>query len=338
MPHCINLSLALLCLLVARSVPAADPPPFKIQRFAGNPILRPDMMTGRDGVWSGNLNFPCLIRVPDWVEKPLGKYYLYFSAHHGSYIRLAYADAIQGPWTISNELILPLADIERINGEAHDPNGHVASPDVHLDADRKEFRMYFHSLLPKLGHKSSVATSRDGIHFEAKAGAIGEAYFRVFRHADAYFALDCFGTLLRSPDGIQPFKPVSKAVQAVANDSKSAVQFRHGGVSLDGDTLDVYFTRIGDTPESIYLTRVRLTADPEHWTATPPVQLLKPERDYEGIRFPLEPSKFTGQTNVRQLRDPFIFSESGKTFLLYATAGESGIAMAELVAPSKSDR
>jgi hypothetical protein len=33
---------------------------------------------------------------------------------------------------------------------------------------------------------------------------------------------------------------------------------------------------------------------------------------------------------VRQLRDPAIFTEDGRTYLLYSVAGESGIAIAEL--------
>jgi hypothetical protein len=33
---------------------------------------------------------------------------------------------------------------------------------------------------------------------------------------------------------------------------------------------------------------------------------------------------------VRQLRDPAIFPENGKTYLLYSIAGENGIAIAEL--------
>jgi hypothetical protein len=33
---------------------------------------------------------------------------------------------------------------------------------------------------------------------------------------------------------------------------------------------------------------------------------------------------------VNQLRDPAIFEEDGRTYLLYAVAGESGIAIAEL--------
>jgi hypothetical protein len=35
-------------------------------------------------------------------------------------------------------------------------------------------------------------------------------------------------------------------------------------------------------------------------------------------------------TPVRQLRDPAIFCEHERTFLLYSIAGESGIAIAEL--------
>jgi hypothetical protein len=33
---------------------------------------------------------------------------------------------------------------------------------------------------------------------------------------------------------------------------------------------------------------------------------------------------------VNQLRDPAIFEEDGRTYLLYAVAGESGIAIAEI--------
>jgi hypothetical protein len=33
---------------------------------------------------------------------------------------------------------------------------------------------------------------------------------------------------------------------------------------------------------------------------------------------------------VHQLRDPAVYEEDGRTYLLYSVAGESGIAMAEL--------
>ena len=59
--------------------------------------------------------------------------------------------------------------------------------------------------------------------------------------------------------------------------------------------------------------------------------MLYPERDWEGADRPLAPSvRDAINVRVRQLRDPAIFEEDGRTWLLYAVAGESGIAIAEL--------
>src|SRR5688572_31025560 len=40
----------------------------RVQRFPENPIIRPHM----DGRMGDNINGPSLIRVPNWVERPLG--------------------------------------------------------------------------------------------------------------------------------------------------------------------------------------------------------------------------------------------------------------------------
>ena len=61
----------------------------------------------------------------------------------------------------------------------------------------------------------------------------------------------------------------------------------------------------------------------------------------EGADAPLEPSvRSTAYGHVNQLRDPVIFedAESGRVFLLYAVAGESGIAVAEVASGSIDDR
>src|SRR6187401_1996045 len=68
-----------------------------IVRFKENPIIRPEMLPGEDGA---NICGPSLIRAPAWLKNPLGKYYLYFADHKGSYVRLAYADKVEGPWKI----------------------------------------------------------------------------------------------------------------------------------------------------------------------------------------------------------------------------------------------
>lgn len=50
------------------------------------PIITPDTHPSA----GTNINGPSLIRVPDWVDDPLGRYYLYFADHKGSDIRLAW--------------------------------------------------------------------------------------------------------------------------------------------------------------------------------------------------------------------------------------------------------
>ena len=71
-----------------------------------------------------NINGPSLIRVPDWVEQPLGRYYLYFAHRDGRYIRRACRDDLLGPWATYRDGVLPLRDALFA--------GHVASTDVHV--------------------------------------------------------------------------------------------------------------------------------------------------------------------------------------------------------------
>ncbi len=78
----------------------------KVTRNPDNPIIMP-AHSARIGT---NINGPSVIRVPDWVEDPLGKYYLYFAHHKGKGIRLAYADAADGPYTVYEPGALSLAE------------------------------------------------------------------------------------------------------------------------------------------------------------------------------------------------------------------------------------
>ena len=59
--------------------------------------------------------------------------------------------------------------------------------------------------------------------------------------------------------------------------------------------------------------------------------LIKPTTDMEGAGLPMSPST-TGGVNhrVNQLRDPCVFVEGDKKYLLYTIAGEMGIAIGEL--------
>ena len=75
-----------------------------VTRLLDQPIIRPDLHPSI----GQNIQGPSLIRVPEWVEDPLGKYYLYFADHKGRYIRLAYADELAGPWRIHVSGTLPI--------------------------------------------------------------------------------------------------------------------------------------------------------------------------------------------------------------------------------------
>src|SRR5262245_12245267 len=92
---------------------AADSPKLKAIRLPDNPIIKPDMLPGKDG---GNINGPSLVKVPAWLPKPLGKYYLYFADHRGKYIRLAYADKPEGPYKVHEPGTLKLGEVQTAAG------------------------------------------------------------------------------------------------------------------------------------------------------------------------------------------------------------------------------
>lgn len=283
----------------------------KVERLPNNPIITPNM----DGRMGDNINGPSLIRVPDWVDGPLGRYYLYFAHHKGGYIRLAFADRLRGPWATYEPGVLDLAD-------AH-CQGHIASPDVHIDHGRREIRMYYHGPVPGKGQQSKVALSGDGLHFAARPEDLGTSYFRAFRWNGCTYALGMPGVFYRSEDGLTGFEQ---------GPALFTERMRHSALMLDGDILSVFYSNAGDCPECILRATVRLTPDWMGWTASEPEVILEPETDYEGANLPLEPSvRGWSPERVRQLRDPCIYREGDDTYLLYSTAGESGIAIARLL-------
>lgn len=287
----------------------------KIDRFPENPIIYPEL----DESIGANINGPSLIKVPDWLPDPLGKYYLYFSHHIGPDIRLAYADELSGPWKIYAPGVLNVDNAHFIE--------HIASPDVHIDDEKQEIKMFYHGLLHPVGHAQGtrVALSSDGINFKAQSPLCGPAYFRVFEYRSKCFAWTMGGHFLRAikPDGISRFIPGPQA--------GFPPHTRHGAVKLVGDVLQVYFSCALDTPEQIYMCEVDLTPHWTQWKASAPIEILKSEMDYEGGDLAVEKSKYGAiHRRAHQLRDPAIFEDNGETYLLYSVAGESGIAIARI--------
>jgi len=271
-----------------------------------------------DALVGSNINGPSLIRVPDWLPDPLGRYYLYFAHHQGASIRLACADRLEGPWQIHAPGTLRL--------EQSHFSDHSASPDVHVDEERREIRMYYHGIIRLEGHVQGtrVARSRDGIHFEASPELLGAPYMRVFRRDGWHYAIGMPGIIYRSRDGLTGFERGPQLFTTA---------MRHTALKLDGESLSVFYSNAGDCPERILLATIQLTPDWRDWRPSDPVTVLEPEMDYEGVDQPLVPSKrglIMGA--VRQLRDPAIFREEGRSYLLYSVAGEHGIAVAEIEA------
>lgn len=298
-----------------RKLPANPFTTVRVERCAGNPLITFDSSEtlGR------NINGPSVIRVPDWIEEPLGTYYMYFAHHQGTFIRLAYADRLEGPWSIYEPGTLHLEQATAFKG-------HIASPDLHIDHEKRELIMYFHGpAKDRDGQWSGVATSTDGIHFTPSEAILGHFYFRVFEWNGMFYALakdgnSGWGSLYRSEDGRTPFELRGQIL----------AQARHMALQQVGSQLRIFYSRKGDAPERILLATLQLTDNWDEWTESEPIDILAPEAEYEGIAYPNAPSDYGSAIEVRQLRDPCIFEEDGRTYLFYSYAGEMGIAMAEV--------
>ena len=351
----------------------ADHQVFDVKRAPNNPIIVHDMHKSLIDEASQygyvNINGPCMIKVPEWIENPLGRYYLYFAHHKGDYIKLSYADKPEGPWTLYPDGALHLKDSkftqiksgkkasetirslwknwsqtefwtllqvglaareasktlarkgEKVSGES---KPHIASPELWVDEDNKKIRMYFHGLMEDGIQATRVAISSDGLNFKVRPEVVCAPYLRVFKHKGDFYGLAMPGLLYRSKNGLTDFQIRPKPV--------AGIDMRHTALLHQNDKLYVFWTRVGDTPERIMCSSMDIGADDwDDWVLTEPVDMLRPEKSWEGGDLPLEPSIRTEITvPARQLRDPDVFVDGNKIYLLYAVAGENGIAIAEM--------
>jgi hypothetical protein len=324
---------------------------WSVRRLPGNPILRPGM-----GARIGeNIQGPSLIRVPAWVSAPLGRYYLYFADHGGDHIRLAVADRLDGPWRVHEPGALSLAESGFLTAPPPRPAGfvapppaegtapagtpgvpdaetdathpHIASPDVHVHDAERRIVMLLHGLDGYARQVTRAAVSADGLRFTVRPEVLGPPYMRAFRFAGAHYALAMPGVLFRSADGLSGFRR--------GPDLFREPRQRHAAVLRRGRTLFVFWTRVGDAPERVLVSRVALDGDWRGWRADPAEELLRPETPWEGAGLPVGPSwRGAVAGAVNQVRDPAVFEEDGRVFLLYAVQGERGIAIAELTLPA----
>ena len=167
-----------------------------------------------------------------------------------------------------------------------------------------------------------AAVSTDGVAFASGTEVLGRTYMRVFRYRGRIHALAMPGQFYRARHALGGFEPGPRLFNPA---------MRHAAVLVRGDTLLVFWTQVGDVPERILLSTVDLRQDWRRWQASPPVEVLRPERPWEGADAPLEPSiRSVAYGAVNQLRDPAVYVEDEAVYLLYAVAGESGIGIARL--------
>jgi hypothetical protein len=290
------------------------------------------------------------------VHRPLGKYYMYFANHRGDFIRLAYADAVTGPWRVYDPGVLhvrdtlfyrPQPDLSRFQGN----NTHLASPEIYVDEPGRRIVLWSHGWYSNgehwppepaaarrwadekgYGQFTQAAVSSDGLAFTAHPALTRESYLRVFRHAGGFYAMSRLGRLSRSPDPLGTFELGPNPFRDTVYGTNRA---RHVALLVRGTTLFVFFTAIGDAPERIMLSTIELTQDWTQWRVTTPVEVMRPEAPYECADRPVEPSAVGDiRVPVRQMRDPAILEDDGRIYLFYSICGEQGIAGAEItIAP-----
>lgn len=363
----LKISMVLLfALLPAISV---DGQGFVATRLNNNqPIITEKMFLdlGASGEEGWIINGPSLIRIPDWIlpenrADSSAVYYLYFANHHGNYIPMAWSAELEGPWNLYHtgadyksgfRGVLDLGPDDTISiGNSLTIEKHIASPDVIVDDSNKQIVMYFHGPVREPdGQRTLVATSSDGLSFQEGILPVllGSSYFRVFEYQDTMYAVGHKSALVQGGTVDDPWlvppdfdfmeklwtyredNPFEDYIDSIGFDGK----VRHPGIHLSEDTLFVFYSRAGDAPERIMMSRMRLDKKPfDKWEPSfPPMEILHPEVYWEGSSKPISPSE-SGSIDylANQLRDPDVFEDiDGSLYLLYSGGGEDAIGLARL--------
>lgn len=331
--------LCLLSLLLFLLPSALAAQTFAVERLnGGEPIItaRHFQAAAAPTLEGDNINGPSVIRIPEWIPPeqradPTARYYLYFAHHSGDYIRLAWAQDIEGPWQLyrtgagavpGERGVLDMGSDRLIalgNGLAI--TSHIASPDVHVDSDGKRIVMFFHGVTRRDGTDMSeqqtyVAMSPTGLDFASDIVPfpLSSSYLRVFEYRglmqgltpkkfyrpsddnapwEVTEELSRGERVLWQSQNIRFLKFREDAASAPEGGRKPVPQSRHLGLYLSGDMLYVFFTMKKHAPERILATTVDLAAD--DWFKTraqpPPIEILRAEREWEGATLPARPSR-----------------------------------------------
>ena len=106
---------------------------------------------------------------------PSANFYLYYAAHRGRCIKMAWSQYLEGPWYDYNNPafahgcgVMPLPERRRRGRGGKGKFGwdHVSAPHVLFNAKKRRFIMFFHGRHGgNGGHNSFIASSSDGLNF-----------------------------------------------------------------------------------------------------------------------------------------------------------------------------
>jgi len=343
-----NRILPLLFLAAGALAVAAPAPGVEATRLTQNPLITLAMSP----TIGDNANGPAVIRVPSWVEHPLGRYYMYFAHHKGQFIRLAYADSITGPWTIYEPGVMKVEDSAFFRPQPDPPNSppgfytHIASPDIYIDEANRRIIMWTHGWWSEgkrwpdnpqqaqqwarqnnYNQYTQAEVSSDGLHFQGQPAITRQPYLRVFQNNGMFYGIARLGQLLRAKTPLDVFETGGDPFRETRYSNK----VRHVALLKAGNLLHVFFSAIGEAPESIMHTTIDLSGEWTTWKVGTITEVLTPQAPYECLNLPNVASE-VGEIDhpARQLRDPAVFSEGGKVWLFYTFCGEQGVAGAEV--------
>ncbi len=153
---------------------------------------------------------------------------------------------------------------------------HIASPDVIIDHDKREIRMYLHGLSVDGMQDTRLAISQNGVDFKFQPEVlVNLPYLRVFQHQGYTYGLAMPGLLYRSKDGLTGFEGRPKPV--------AGIDMRHHALLHQGNKVYVFWTRVGDMPERIIYSSMDIGSDDwSDWRLTEPVDVLAPKTEWEG--------------------------------------------------------
>ena len=180
--------------------------------------------------------------------------------------------------------------------------------------------MHFHGLERDCTQTTRRAVSVNGIEFRDPRPTVADYYARVFEWRGTTYAMARAGSMHRSVDGGQTFPEKTRLGET---------NIRHVAVFAHQGELYSVYSRIGDAPERLVISRVSTEGDWRQWRLDDTRELLRAGPEWEGGHLPVEPSAMgPADQPMNQLRDPFVLVDRGQPWLFYACAGESGLGLA----------